>query len=117
MFLRCESDFSVRQCLSIFYFWFWTLSLPDSLDHFLAQFPPAVVRLGENEGKLDWRQVHGVLPGDVKAGVGTAIVTTETEVRTVHVRLALAPAGGGLVDTHLAGLGLHLRTLGEAEAH
>ena len=59
--------------------------LPDSLDHFLVQFPPAVVRLGENEGKLDWRQrqVHGVLPGDEKAGVGTAIVTTETTFRTV----------------------------------
>ena len=55
--------------------------------------------------------------GRGETGGHTAVITTQTEVRTVHVRLALAPAGGRLVQAHLAGLGGDLWTLGQTETH
>ena len=54
--------------------------------------------------------------GRPQTGGHTAVVAAETEARTVHVRLALTPAGGRLVEAHLTGLGWNLRALGEAEA-
>ena len=54
--------------------------------------------------------------GRLQAGGHAAVVAAEAEVRTVHVGLALAPAGGRPVEAHLTGLGGDLRALGEGEA-
>ena len=54
--------------------------------------------------------------GRLQTGGHAAVEAAEAEVRTVHVGLALAPAGGRPVDAHLTGLGSHLRALGEGEA-